>query len=171
MKVVAAESRAIPLPLARPYTIAFRTISAVEIGLVVVRDELGNSGLGTATPEAHVTGETTERCREALADLDFLVGADLGALPAVLGALPPRFAGAPAARAAVDMALHDLLGQRLGVSLGTILGRWQGSLPTSITIGIKPTDEALVEADEYVGRGVRRARLRRHQGEDRPPPR
>jgi L-alanine-DL-glutamate epimerase-like enolase superfamily enzyme len=155
MKVAAAESRAIPLPLARPYTITFRTISAVEIGLVVLRDELGNSGLGTATPEPHVTGETSERCREALADLDFLVGADLGALPAVLAALPPLFTGAPAARAAVDMALHDLLGQRLGVSLGTILGRWQRSLPTSITIGIKPTDEALVEADEYLARGFR----------------
>jgi L-alanine-DL-glutamate epimerase-like enolase superfamily enzyme len=34
-----------------------------------------------------------------------------------------------------------------------LLGRAHESLPTSITIGIKSTDEALVEADEYVGRG------------------
>jgi L-alanine-DL-glutamate epimerase-like enolase superfamily enzyme len=155
MKVAAARSRAVPLPLARPYTIAFRTISAVEIGLVVLRDELGNVGLGTATPEPHVTGETTERCRQALADLDFLVGTDLGALPVVLAATAARWPDAPAARAAVDMALHDLLGQRLGASLGALLGRYQPSLPTSITIGIKPTDEALVEADEYLGRGFR----------------
>jgi L-alanine-DL-glutamate epimerase-like enolase superfamily enzyme len=66
-----------------------------------------------------------------------------------------RWGAAPAARAAVDMALHDLLGQRLGTSLGTLLGRYQPSLPTSITIGIKPTDEALAEADEYLGRGFR----------------
>jgi L-alanine-DL-glutamate epimerase-like enolase superfamily enzyme len=53
------------------------------------------------------------------------------------------------------MALHDLLGKRLGLSLGTLFGRCHPALPTSITIGIKPTDEALVEADEYLGRGFR----------------
>jgi L-alanine-DL-glutamate epimerase-like enolase superfamily enzyme len=80
----------------------------------------------------------------------------------------------------VDIALHDLLGQQLGASLGDLFGRVHESLPTSITIGIKPTAEALAEADEYVGRGFhvlkvktgksleedleRLARLRAHVG-------
>src|SRR5204863_3151961 len=111
-----------------------------------------------------------ERCRAALAPgaLDFLVGADLQTLPALLADLGERIPDAPAARAAVDMALHDLLGQGLGVSLGAVLGRCRASLPTSITIGIKPTDEAVAEAEEYLGRGftVLKVKIGRSLDED-----
>jgi L-alanine-DL-glutamate epimerase-like enolase superfamily enzyme len=64
-------------------------------------------------------------------------------------------AATPAARAAVDMALHDLLAQHLGLPLVDMLGRAHESLPTSITIGIKPLDATLDEADEYLQRGFR----------------
>ncbi len=62
-------------------------------------------------------------------------------------------AGAPAAMAATDIALHDLVGKTLGLPLVDIPGRAHESLPTSITIGIMPLDETLEEAKEYVGRG------------------
>jgi L-alanine-DL-glutamate epimerase-like enolase superfamily enzyme len=158
MKIVAAEARTERLPLSRPYTIAFRTISEIETAVVELRDQAGHVGLGAASPEPYVTGETSESCRAALCApgaLDFLVGADLVALPALLADLGVRLPRAPAARAALDMALHDLLARWIGVPLGHLLGRAQQALPTSITIGIKPTDEALAEADEYLGRGFR----------------
>jgi L-alanine-DL-glutamate epimerase-like enolase superfamily enzyme len=157
MKIATVETRVVHLPLVRPYTIAFRTIAEVQNVIVVLRDDRGNVGLGAASPEPHVTGETPERCREALAPgaLDFLVGTEARALPASLVELERRLPDAPAARAAVDIALHDLLARGLGVSLGDLFGRAHDQLPTSITIGIKPTAEALVEADEYVGRGFR----------------
>jgi len=59
----------------------------------------------------------------------------------------------PAARAALDMALFDLLAQHLGVPVVELLGRAHHALPTSITIGIKGVEETLDEAREYVGRG------------------
>jgi L-alanine-DL-glutamate epimerase-like enolase superfamily enzyme len=170
MKIAAAEARAIPMPLARPYTIAFRTIAHAESALVVLRDEAGRVGLGAATPEAQVTGETPQRCRAALASgiLDRLVGADLETWPALLALVDQALPDAPAARAAVDMALHDLLARRLGVSLAVLLGRFHPALPTSITIGIKPTAEALAEADEYLARGFRilKVKIGRNLDED-----
>jgi L-alanine-DL-glutamate epimerase-like enolase superfamily enzyme len=51
--------------------------------------------------------------------------------------------------------LHDLLAQYLDLPLVEILGRVHVSLPTSITIGIKPLAETLAEAEEYIGRGFR----------------
>jgi L-alanine-DL-glutamate epimerase-like enolase superfamily enzyme len=157
MQIVVAETRVEQLPLSRPYTIAFRTISAVQNVIVILRDGAGRVGLGAASPEPHVTGETPERCQAALAPgaLDFLLGREAGELPALIVELERRLPDAPAARAAVDIALHDLLGQQLGASLGDLFGRVHASLPTSITIGIKPTAEALAEADEYLGRGFR----------------
>ena len=62
---------------------------------------------------------------------------------------------APAARAAVDMALYDLAARERGVPLVEMLGRAHDTLPTSITIGIKPLEETLAEAAEYVSRGFR----------------
>jgi L-alanine-DL-glutamate epimerase-like enolase superfamily enzyme len=145
------------IPLVRPYTITFRTVSAIEPVVVVLRDEAGRQGVGAASPEPHVTGETNAACQAALQEgaLDWLVGADVHTLPVLARRLGEQMPGTPAARAAVDMALYDLLGKTLGLPVCDLLGRAYRELPTSITIGIKPTAEALREADEYVGRGFR----------------
>jgi L-alanine-DL-glutamate epimerase-like enolase superfamily enzyme len=63
--------------------------------------------------------------------------------------------GAPAARAAIDMALHDLWAKHHGLPLVDLLGRVHRSLPTSITIGIGSIEESLEDAAEYMGRGFR----------------
>jgi L-Ala-D/L-Glu epimerase len=136
------------IPLSRPYTITFRTVTAIEAVVVELRDAAGRVGLGAASPEPHVTGETNQACQRALhADnLAWLRGLDLRTRPAIARQLEVRLPATPAARAAVDMALHDLAAQALGVPLADALGRAHHALPTSITIGIKPTDEALAEA-------------------------
>jgi len=157
MKITSAHAWAEHLELVRPYTIAFRTVDAVTNFLVRLETERGLIGLGAASPEPHVTGETPEACERALAGdaLDWLVGRDVRTLPALCRELRARHPDAPAARAAADMALHDLLGGLLEVPLVELLGRAHERLPTSITIGIKPLDETLDEAREYLGRGFR----------------
>jgi L-alanine-DL-glutamate epimerase-like enolase superfamily enzyme len=74
----------------------------------------------------------------------------------------------PAARAAVDAALHDLHARMLGLPLVEVLGRAHDALPTSITIGIQSTATALEEAQEYVRRGFRilKVKIGRDLGED-----
>jgi L-alanine-DL-glutamate epimerase-like enolase superfamily enzyme len=157
MKINSVRSRIERFPLTRPYTIAFRRIEDVEMGLVEVEAESGLVGLGCASPEAHVTGETREACAAALREdkLAWLEGSDLRTLPALCRRLAAVMGKTPAARAALDMALHDLLAQHLGVPLVDLLGRAHQALPTSITIGIKPVAATLDEADEYLGRGFR----------------
>jgi L-alanine-DL-glutamate epimerase-like enolase superfamily enzyme len=53
------------------------------------------------------------------------------------------------------MALHDLLARELEVPMVEMLGRAHEALPTSITIGIMSTAEALELAAEHVGHGFR----------------
>lgn len=156
MRIERIEARFERIPLARPYTIAFRTIDAIEIGFVEIA-AAGKVGYGAASPEAHVTGETGARCRAALeaGNLAFLAGRDARTLPALLRGLEGAMADAPAARAAVDMALHDLFAKSLGLPLADALGRAHEEIPTSITIGIKGVAETLAEAEEYWDRGFR----------------
>jgi L-Ala-D/L-Glu epimerase len=162
MNIVGVETRLEAIPLARPYTIAFRTVTAIETVIVLLRDEHGHLGLGAASPESHVTGETNQACQAALAEgeLDWLFGQDLRTLPALARSLGEKMKATPAARAAVDMALHDLYAQALGVPLCELLGRVHDRLPTSITIGIKNAEETLREADEYLGRGFRALKVK-----------
>jgi L-alanine-DL-glutamate epimerase-like enolase superfamily enzyme len=157
MKIRTVRSRIEQFRLTRPYTIAFRSIEDVEMGLVEVETESGLVGMGCASPEPHVTGETREACAAALLEdkLAWLEGSDLRTLPALCRRIAERMGQTPAAQAALDMALHDLLAQHLGVPLVDMLGRAHHALPTSITVGIKPVDATLDEADEYLGRGFR----------------
>jgi len=157
VKITAVHARREHFPLSRPYTIAFRTISEVRNFIVEVHDDSGRIGLGCASPEPHVTGEDDARCAASLAEpsIAWLVGRDPRRLPALAREIASRAPAAPAARAALDMALHDLYAQALELPLVEVLGRAHERLPTSITIGIKPTDEALAEADEYLARGFR----------------
>ena len=162
MKLAAIETSVEAIPLARPYTIAFRTVTAIETVIVKARDDAGRVGLGSASPERHVTGETNQACQEALAPgaLEWLVGQPVHTVPALARTLARRMPATPAARAAVDMALHDLHAQALGLPLCDVLGRAHQRMPTSITIGIKAADETLREADEYLGRGFRALKIK-----------
>ncbi|QJD30286.1 dipeptide epimerase [Methylococcus geothermalis] len=157
MNILDIRVRTEHFPLTRPYRIAFRSIDEVDNLIVEVRTTDGLLGLGAASPEHHVTGETLEACHAALSvdDLDWLIGRDIRTLPRLCRELTERLPAAPAARAALDMALHDLFAQALDLPLADVLGRAHDSLPTSVTIGIKPVEETLTEAREYLGLGFR----------------
>ena len=146
------------IPLTRPYAIAGQPpVTAVHNVLVRLHAADGIVGQGVASPAEEVTGETVDACAAALTaeTLDWLVGRDVRECQALCRDLATRLRGLPAARAAVDMALHDALGQLAGLPLCDLLGRAHTCLPTSITIGIKGVPETLEEAAEYVGRGFR----------------
>ncbi len=138
MKLDSYETWTEHVTLTRPYTVAYERIEAVELDFVRVRAGR-HTGLGCASPIKEVTGESFEACRAALA-----------------GALRHIPDDCPAARAALDMALHDLRARQAGKPLVEVLGRVHTELPTSITIGIKDSaEEVLAEAEEYRGRGFR----------------
>ncbi len=142
------------LELTRPYTIAYDTIDSVENLFVILETETGITGIGAGSPAPGVTGETMAKSMDALSAIeDILKDRDIRKAPALLRILQRTMKGAPAAMAAADIALHDLLGKSIGLPLADILGRAHDALPTSITIGIMPLEETLEEAGEYIDRG------------------
>jgi L-alanine-DL-glutamate epimerase-like enolase superfamily enzyme len=156
VKITAASARLERFDLTRPYAIVGGSFE--DVANVILELRSGERlGLGAASPEAAVTGETLDACREALSAerLQWLIGRDVQDLPALVREAIRDMPHAPAARAALDMALHDLLAQHLGVPLVEMLGRVHERLPTSITIGIKGVEATLDEAREYAARGFR----------------
>jgi L-alanine-DL-glutamate epimerase-like enolase superfamily enzyme len=158
MKITDIRVRKEHLALTRPYTIAYKTVSDVSVCFVELEVENGMVGWGAANPSQQVVGETvdetfallsTDQVREAY------VGKDIRTLRRLCEDLHQRFPDKPGAKAALDIAFHDLFGQCLGLPLVDYLGRCHEQLATSITIGIKDVAETLEEAQEYYERKFR----------------
>jgi L-alanine-DL-glutamate epimerase-like enolase superfamily enzyme len=143
------------LELTRPYTIAYETISSVENLFVLLETDNGITGLGAGSPAEDVTGESIIACEKALINTlePVLLGKDIRYCRSMLQELNIELANTPAAMAAADIALHDLVAKTMGLPLADILGRVHESLPTSITIGIKSVKETLEDAREYLANG------------------
>ncbi len=169
MKISDCKIRRVHLPLLCPYTIAFRRIEAIDILVIELKTDKGLYGIGAASPEWYVTGETITDCQMALASSpEWLMGRDVRQLPALCRGLAQRMPTTPAARAALDMAMYDLFAKQLALPLVDLLGRAHSALPTSITIGIKSLDETLREAKERIAQGfqILKIKLGHHLEED-----
>lgn len=141
----------------KPYTIAFKTINEVRNVFVEIVLDNGMTGIGAGNPSEYVVGETIEQSIEALDEksLEFLIGKDIRHFQQLCFEVWKNFPDNPAARAALDIALHDAFATYLGVPLVKFLGQKIKKLPTSITIGIKNVEETLKEAEDYIRRGFR----------------
>ena len=139
----------------KPYTIAFKTIDEVRNAFVEITLDNGITGIGSGNPSEYVTGENLNQTLEALQEtnLDFLIGRDIRHFHQLLFEVLQRFPKTPAARAALDIALHDVFTKYLDVPLVQFLGQKIKSLPTSNTIGIKNVEETLKEAIDYHKQG------------------
>jgi L-alanine-DL-glutamate epimerase-like enolase superfamily enzyme len=162
MKIASVSHWTEHFKLTKPYTIASGTFDAVDNHFVHIQTEDGTFGLGAASPGDDITGETIDDCAAALkAHLEaLLLHQDIRYLKGLLEKLHQTMPAAPAARAAVEMALHDLAAKKIGLPLADLFGRFHQALPTSITIGIDSVEATIEEAVEYVGRGFRHLKVK-----------
>ena len=155
MRISSFEARTVDLPLVEGYRITGKTITSCQNHLVRVQSG-GLSGFGSASPSGDVTGEDDAMCIAAmqnpLADLTtgFELEHDVSAWSDAAFALVSE---CPAARAAVDMALWDLLAKKANLPLVRLWGGEPQPIPTSVTIGICEVEQTLREAESWLARG------------------
>ncbi len=161
MKILRAECRLHRMRLREPYEIAYERVdSAANVFLRLVTDG-PHVGCGCAAPDPEVTGETPEKTLETLGGVaGELAGADPLRRAHVLHGLRRRLEAQPSVMAAIDMALHDLLGKAAGLPLWRLLGGFRTHIPTSITIGILPEAETVARARSHVEAGFRCLKLK-----------
>jgi L-alanine-DL-glutamate epimerase-like enolase superfamily enzyme len=152
----------VDLRLAEPYEIAYEAIASVPNVFVRLETDTRHRGLGCAAPDLAVTGETAASVMEALESVvaPAVRGEDPLRIHRILEELREPLAAHPSARAALDMALHDLLGKRAGLPLWTLLGGYRDRILTSVTIGILPVQETVERARERVRQGFRALKLK-----------
>ena len=123
MKILRLEAFPLAIALRHPLRMAGRTITSTETIVVRLVTEARVPGWGEANVATLLTGETRDDILNVLARLgEHLRGhdaRDLRRLAEVTAGLAPA---ASSARAAVDMALHDVVARSLDISVSRLLG-------------------------------------------------
>ncbi len=124
-----------PFKIARRATDAYRHVISVEL----------DGGIGEAAP-AKFYGETVETVAAALETVAPILDNDLDPIHHVMADIETALHGNYAAKSAIDMALHDRLGKKLGIPLYQLWGLNPQKTPnTAFTIGL---DEPAVMAEK-----------------------
>ena len=143
------EARIVTLRMAETFVISRGAADEADVVLVELKHD-GATGYGEATP--------IERYEEsAESALAFLEGAAplLGDDPFALETIGARLAERPgehAAKAALDAALHDLIGKLAALPVWKLLGLERAGPPTSWTIWLGDPDDMARRAEKVRGR-------------------
>lgn len=135
---------------------AKRPTPVLEYLLVTICTDEGFVGVGESPVDIGFFGHTLEDIQAAIDDYlgPQLIGHDPYDREYLMSLID--FRGNSCAKAGIDLALHDLLGKSLGVSVSTLLGgRHQTRVPVAVEIAGGAPDAMAQECLRFMGLGVR----------------
>nr|WP_318257451.1 dipeptide epimerase [Salella cibi] len=141
-----AEFERVTMALAEPFEIA-RGVQTESENVVVELTHEGETGVGAAAPSTHY-GETADTVEAVLPRLFDVLPADPHDIDAAHAAMAEAVGENPAAKAAIDIAMHDLAATLHDLPLYRYLGLDPSSTPTSsFTVGLASTAEMARKAE------------------------
>lgn len=174
MKITAIEAIPFRLPVRRNFKWAGLAVDLGGFVMVRVYTDDGVVGLGEATPlpdwggdHGRHSGETLKTVCSVIADVlaPLLMGRDPTRIEMLRLLMARGLKGNTYAKAAIDIALHDIWGKVAGLPLYKLLGgRVRDSVPIAHMVGLMPLGEAVTEAVAAVEDGVRSLQIK--GGED-----
>jgi L-alanine-DL-glutamate epimerase-like enolase superfamily enzyme len=162
VKIKVIEPIAVSLPMKKPVQMAGETVTRADNVLVRIETEEGIVGWGEAASAPLMTGETVASMMAAVGHM----------APALLGRLAGDFGGATAAmdaamysntgaKAAIEIALYDLIGRATGRPVHALLGgKHRTRMPVLAVIGSLDAAADIREAQERFTAGYRAFKIK-----------
>jgi L-alanine-DL-glutamate epimerase-like enolase superfamily enzyme len=143
--------------LTEPFRIAYETVDWCESVFLQAETDSKIVALGCAAPDPYITGETGETVLDNYGNVieSLLHRSDPSCYIRIMEDLKTALPGARSTHAMVDIMLYDLLARSAGVPLYKLLGGFRESIPTSITVGIRPLKETIEKVDKWHRSGFR----------------
>lgn len=141
---------------------AYRTSASADHVLIRVHTDEGLTGISEAPARPQIYGETQESIiavvqnllASSLSEMDPF---DLVTIHAALDRIPFNFC----AKAAIDIALHDLIGKYLNVPIYKLLGgKHTDAIPLSWMVGIKSKEDMVSECVKFTKDGFKAFKLK-----------
>lgn len=155
MKITEVRLGKISVPLRTPFKTALRTVTSVEDVIVEIHTDDGRIGYGEAPPTGAITGDTTLAIIGAIQDHigKSLLGMDVDDFEDLMQKLQKSIVGNTSAKAAVDMALWDLYGQKYGIPVYKLMGGARKNITTDITISVNDPETMVKDSLIALNRG------------------
>lgn len=162
MIITACHLIRIRAPLITPFKTALRTVQQVDDIGVILDTDVGLQGFGSAPATAVITGDTHASITAAITEhlAPRLLGRSIDGFHELLQAIHSSIAHNSNAKAAVEMALHDLWAKYLGQPLCVALGGPPSVLETNLTISLNAPDAMLADATAAIDRGFRALKIK-----------
>jgi muconate cycloisomerase len=150
LRIKSIEPIAVSLPMKKPVQMAGETVARADNILLRVETDNGAVGWGEAASAPTMTGETVASMMAAVAHMaPVLLNRPADDLAGAAAALDACMYGNTGAKAAIEIALHDLVGRVTGQPLHVLLGgKRRDRLPLLAVIGSDDTAADLREARE-----------------------
>lgn len=144
-----------PIKLPHPFKTSLGETSEKEEIIVQILDESGRAGWGEASPSTTILASTPATITAALEQLaPILLGEDPRRLEWLIGLMDEALNGNSPAKAALDIALHDLVGNIWNEPVWIMLGGYKAEpIDTDYTVVIGPVEEMVADAKGLVARG------------------
>ena len=150
MKIKRVEAIAVSFPMKKPVVMAGVEIARADNVLVRVQADNGAVGWGEAASAPTMTGETVESMMAAIGYLaPALEGREAEDIAGALAAMAARMYANNGAKAAIEIALHDVVGRATGRPVYALLGGKQRSRMAVLgVIGTGELNSDLREAEK-----------------------
>ena len=147
MKIIRVQAIPFAIPYRKPLRFASGEVSRAEHVLVRVHTDDGVTGTAEAPPRPFTYGETQQSIIAIIRDIftPQIVGLSPLEREQIHGRLD-RTVGNPAAKAAIDMAVWDIIGQSVGLPLTELLGGYGNQMRVCHMVGFAEAGEMAAEA-------------------------
>lgn len=164
MKIAKIEAIPFFIPFKPEFYFPFsmRTTEFVDGVLVRVHTDDGLVGLSEAPSRPYLYGETPQSMVTAV--VEKLAPSIIGMSPFELEKIHYKMDQLKqnlTVKAAIDIALHDIMGQFIGIPVYRMLGGWnEGKVPVSWMMGIKEPKEMAKEASNFYEKGFKAFKIK-----------
>jgi L-alanine-DL-glutamate epimerase-like enolase superfamily enzyme len=162
MKIREIQIGKVSIPLKKPFKTALRQVDSAEDIIIKVIADSGEIGFGNAPPTAVITGDSQDSVIAAIRDTlgPKIVGMAIDNLEGIMTTLDSGMLHNHSAKAALDIAVHDLFGKCFGLPLYKLFGGYRTGLETDLTISLNSPEEMVRDSLEAVAEGYTTLKLK-----------
>lgn len=163
MKIKSVDVYSTDLELSGEHRSAHTRYAVTEDVFIRIETEDGARGYGSTAPKYYITGETRDTVIAVLKKklIPEVIGQDPFDLEKIHHIMDHALKGNTSAKAAIDIALYDLVGKVLNVPVHCLLGgAYRTEMPAFDLIGLWTPEEAAAKVEQRLAEGYREFKIK-----------
>lgn len=159
-KITKIEVKKYDLSLLEPFKISLGTLTKAKNVLVRVFSD-DHIGIGEGAPTPIITGDTQDGSLSFIKDISsLLINEEFLDMQILNEKIERSSTGMTSAKAALNIALYDLIGKYLSCPIYKILGGYRKKIETDITIGIDTPENMKERALDAISKGYKTLKIK-----------